>query len=86
MMDFIMVVVDDDGHVHKTLFHGYIRDICTPYLVGPSYIKVLEQIQLDKRFQARFGQVLTPVYRIPAHEPEQSTDTLWTYDKAHTHQ
>ena len=80
------VHINDCGHVHKALFHRYIGDVRTPNLVGMGNLQVSKQIRFDKLLHSRFGEVLAPVNRIPTHHPKQTTDTLWTYNKAHTHQ
>jgi hypothetical protein len=49
-------------------------------------IQISEQIGLDELLHSRFGEVLAPVNRIPPHDSEQATDSLWAYYKAHTHQ
>ena len=80
------VYVDYRRHVHKTPLHRDVRNIGTPDLVGMRNPYSLQQVRLDKLSETRFSQVLTPVDRMSAHDPEQSPDALGTRYKAHCRQ
>ena len=48
----------------------------TPYLIAMGDVQALQQVRLNECLQPTLGQVLTPVHRFPAHDPEQAADTL----------
>jgi len=80
------VYVYDRRHVHKTTLHRDIGNICTPDLVSVSNLNPFQQVGFNKLSETRFSQVLTPVNRMSAHDPEQSADTLRTNYKAQRRQ
>ena len=74
--DLAAIHVNDGCHIHKAFLHRDVGNVRTPDLIAMGDVQALQQVGLNECLQPTIGQVLASVHRLPAHDPEQTADTL----------